>query len=220
MKIGTDGVLLGAWIKLKESCRSVLDIGTGTGLIALMIAQRYSTVDIHAIDVDTAAAAEAHFNFKNSPWSNRLHVTATALEEFSSRTNNRFDHIVCNPPFYRKGYPINNQQRNLARNHAALPLKSLFQGMQQLLLPQGSCSLILPVEQAEEATELAGIHGLYLSRVTKVRGHATADFKRVLLAYSRTKKVTQSTTLTLELSRHERTLEHQALVDSFYLPKP
>ena len=117
--------------------------------------------------------------------------------------------------FIEKGYPINNQQRNLARNHAALPLKSLFQGIQQLLLPKGSCSLILPVEQAEEATELAGIHGLYLSRVTKVRGHATADFKRVLLAYSRTKKVTQSTTLTLELSRHERTLEHQALVDSF-----
>ena len=100
MKIGTDGVLLGAWVQLLESCKTVLDIGTGTGLLSLMLAQRYAQISLHAIEIDAAAAAEAQFNFEQSPWHERLRLEQSDFVTFSAQKNLVFDHIVCNPPFY------------------------------------------------------------------------------------------------------------------------
>ena len=219
MKIGTDGVLLGAWVQLLESCKTVLDIGTGTGLLSLMLAQRYAQISLHAIEIDAAAAAEAQFNFEQSPWHERLRLEQSDFVTFSAQKNLVFDHIVCNPPFYQSGYPIENDQRNLARNHSYLPLTDLFQGIGSLLSATGSCSLVLPIAQEKDVMDLAQSHGLLLHRHTKVRGHATAPFKRMLIELGRVEQTAVFDELTLEVVRHQRTPEHQALVEAFYLPQ-
>ncbi|MEN8852333.1 MAG: methyltransferase, partial [Candidatus Arcticimaribacter sp.] len=122
MKIGTDGVLLGAWSEIDPSAKRVLDIGTGTGLISLMLAQRYPEITIDAIELDQAAAAEANFNFAQSPWAKRLNCAANSLQDFREVPLVIYDHIICNPPFYQGTYAIKDAGRDQARNHAFLPL--------------------------------------------------------------------------------------------------
>ena len=219
MKIGTDGVLLGAWAHIEKSSSQVLDVGTGTGLISLMLAQRYSMIDIQAIEIDAFAAEEAKFNFDASPWKNRLLCLTSSLNEFSAKTQKKYDHIICNPPFFQNGSSIKNVQRNLARNQASLPLDELFEQVNNLLLNTGTFSLIIPIAFEKEASALASSNRLFLKRKTKVRGHSLAKYKRVLLTYSRIKESIHENELTLEISRHERTPEYQALVDNFYLPQ-
>ena len=219
MKIGTDGILLGAWAHIEKSSSQVLDVGTGTGLISLMLAQRYSMIDIQAIEIDAFAAEEAKFNFDASPWKNRLLCLTSSLNEFSAKTQKKYDHIICNPPFFQNGSSIKNVQRNLARNQASLPLDELFEQVNNLLLNTGTFSLIIPIVFEKEASALASSNRLFLKRKTKVRGHSLAKYKRVLLTYSRIKESIHENELTLEISRHERTPEYQALVDNFYLPQ-
>ena len=219
MKIGTDGILLGAWAHIEKSSSQVLDVGTGTGLISLMLAQRYSMIDIQAIEIDAFAAEEAKFNFDASPWKNRLLCLTSSLNEFSAKTQKKYDHIICNPPFFQNGSSIKNVQRNLARNQASLPLDELFEQVNNLLLNTGTFSLIIPIAFEKEASALASSNRLFLKRKTKVRGHSLAKYKRVLLSYSRIKESIHENELTLEISRHERTPEYQALVDNFYLPQ-
>ena len=219
MKIGTDGVLLGAWSQLPKASARVLDIGTGTGLLSLMLAQRFANVVIDSIEIDTSAAAEALFNFEQSPWRERLNIEHTDLVSFSAQKSLAFDHIVCNPPFYQNSYPIKNDQRNLARNHISLPLTDIFQGVTTLLSKRGSCSLVLPIEQEKEVISLARSKGLFLRRCTKVRGHVAAPFKRILIELGRIDQKTVFDSLTLEIARHQRTPEHQTLVEAFYLPQ-
>lgn len=219
MKIGTDGILLGAWAHIEKSSSQVLDVGTGTGLISLMLAQRYSMIDIQAIEIDAFAAEEAKFNFDASPWKNRLLCLTSSLNEFSAKTQKKYDHIICNPPFFQNGSSIKNVQRNLARNQASLPLDELFEQVNNLLVNTGTFSLIIPIAFEKEASALASRNRLFLKRKTKVRGHSLAKYKRVLLTYSRIKESIHENELTLEISRHERTPEYQALVDNFYLPQ-
>lgn len=219
MKIGTDGILLGAWAHIEKSSSQVLDVGTGTGLISLMLAQRYSMIDIQAIEIDAFAAEEAKFNFDASPWKNRLLCLTSSLNEFSAKTQKKYDHIICNPPFFQNGSSIKNVQRNLARNQASLPLDELFEQVNNLLVNTGTFSLIIPIAFEKEASALASSNRLFLKRKTKVRGHSLAKYKRVLLTYSRIKESIHENELTLEISRHERTPEYQALVDNFYLPQ-
>lgn len=220
MKIGTDGVLLGAWSEIDPLAKKVLDIGTGTGLIALMLAQRFPTVSIDAIELDQAAAAEASFNFSQSPWSKRLNCTAVSLQNFQRTSLVIYDHIICNPPFYQGTYTIKKKERDQARNHSFLPLNELFSGIDQFLSSKGSCSIILPIEYKMMATQEAEKHQLYLKRFTAIKGNKNAPHKRALLSYSRFPSSCESTELILERERHERTQDHQALVEDFYLPKP
>ena len=220
MKIGTDGVLLGAWSEIDPSAKRVLDIGTGTGLISLMLAQRYPEITIDAIELDQAAAAEANFNFAQSPWAKRLNCAANSLQDFREVPLIIYDHIICNPPFYQGTYAIKDAGRDQARNHAFLPLTELFAGIGQLLSAHGSCSVILPIEHKEMATHEAQKNGLYLSRFTAVKGNEAAPVKRALLSFSRLATRCESSALTLEIARHQRTKAHQELVADFYLPKP
>ena len=220
MKIGTDGVLLGAWCEVDGQAKKVLDVGTGTGLIALMLAQRFDQISIDAIELDQAAAAEASFNFSKSPWSKRLSCSAVSLQNFRENSLVIYDHIVCNPPFYQGTYSIEKEERDQARNHAFLPLNELFSGIDQLLSSSGGCSIILPIEYKEMACQEAEKYQLYLRRFTAVRGNHYAPFKRALLSYSRQSSSCETTELILEKSRHQRTQAHQDLVEDFYLPKP
>lgn len=219
MKIGTDGVLLGAWAQPNPSARNLLDIGTGTGLIALMLAQRFSNADIDAIEVDPKAACEAKYNFLKSAWAHRFKLYPCAFNDFVSILPKQYDHIVCNPPFYINGYPIKDKSRERARSNSHLSYLSLFRGSAKLLNARGKFSLIVPIEHQNKVAEQAQLHGFYLHRETKVRGNRQAAFKRLLLEYARFEGGALCNQLTLETNRNCRTVEHQQLVNSFYLPK-
>lgn len=219
MKVGTDGVLLGAWVVLSPTAQKVLDVGTGTGILALMLAQRYAKISIEAIDINPKAAAEAAENFAQSPWSKRLNCEALPFSDFIDKNAISYDHIICNPPYYLGNNRSAVNERNQARNTSFLPLEELFKGIQKLLTSSGQCSLIIPTDRENEASKWAAKTGLHLCRKTKVRGNKTAPYKRVLLTFSKVKMSCTLTELTLEVGRHQRTTEHQKLVDAFYLPK-
>ncbi len=219
MKVGTDAVLLGAWVLLNGSVKRVLDVGTGTGILALMLAQRFPKITIDAIDVNENAAAEAAYNFEESPWSYRLSCQAESFLDFLKQTNVFYDHIVCNPPYYLGNDHISEEGRNQARNTSYLPLEVLFKGFQKLLSSKGKCSLVLPSDRLTETLTLAEKNNLYLIRKTLIRGNKSAPFKRVLLSFSKEKSDCSSSNLTLEVTRHQRTKEHQNLVNAFYLPR-
>ncbi len=220
MKIGTDGVLLGAWTKPLIDNTAFLDIGTGTGLIALMLAQRFPKVKIDAIEVNAAAASEAKFNFMNSPWSNRLVALERSVQNHVLSSEKKYDHIVCNPPFYQGAYTTKNNARDLARNNAYLPFSVLFESINMLLTAKGSCSLIIPFTAFEDVMIEASNNQLFLHHSTKVKGNETATYKRILLSFSRTQKALVEDELCLEISRNKRTLAHQELVKAFYLSLP
>ena len=219
MKVGTDGVLLGAWTHVSSTDTNLLDIGTGTGLIALMLAQRFPNLKIDAIELDKDTAQEAEYNFSQSQWSNRLNCEAVSLQVYGRDTVKKYNHIVCNPPFFQEGYPIAEQRRNQARNNAFLTYETLFYSAHSLLKNNGSISLVIPISEANSVAEIAKKHGFFPLRITQVKGTFTSEIKRLLLTYSKQQNTVQTDLLVLEKARHQRTEAHQALVADFYLNK-
>ena len=183
MKVGTDGVLLGAWVSLRGDERTALDVGTGTGLIALMLAQRSAALTIQAIDIDPAAAEEAAANFAASPWATRLSARAVSLQDFSGGP---FDLIVSNPPFFKASLKAPDAQRRAARHDDTLPPADLIAAAAQLLSPSGRLAVIYPPEEARAFVLEAEAAGLYLSRLTRVISVAGQAPKRHLMEFSRT----------------------------------
>ncbi|MBX9808015.1 MAG: methyltransferase, partial [Flavobacteriaceae bacterium] len=153
MKIGTDGVLLGAWTPIDNNPFSILDIGTGTGIIALMLAQRSAAEQIDALEIDEDAYEQATDNFENSPWNDRLFCFHAGLDEFVEEPEEEYDLIVSNPPFYSEDYKSENEQRDLARFQDAMPFEDLIEAAALLLSENGIFSVIIPFK--EESTFLA-----------------------------------------------------------------
>lgn len=217
MKVGTDGVLLGAWAKIPIDATAILDIGTGTGLIALMLAQRFSTPKIDAIEIDLDAYKEAQYNFIKSPWFDRLSGFHSSLDDFVKSTSITYDAIVCNPPFYIDGFAIPNPARDKARSNSSMTFLSLFKAVDSLLNPSGSFSMVIPILVCDKVMEISKEMGFYPSHETRVRGNEKAPFKRCLLTFTRKKCNEKRNDLTLEIDRNRRTQAHQKLVNSFYL---
>ncbi|MBW3518956.1 tRNA1(Val) (adenine(37)-N6)-methyltransferase [Flavobacterium sp. NKUCC04_CG] len=218
MKVGTDGVVLGAWTPLPQTLYSVLDIGTGTGLIALMLAQRSFAEQIDALEIDDDAYEQAVGNFENSPWSDRLFCYHAGLDEFVDEIEDVYDLIVANPPFYTEDYKTSDEKRDLARFEFALPFEELLKAASIFLAEEGIFSVIIPFKEELHFTELAREKGLFPLKTTRVKGHPTAEIKRSLLAFSR--KNTPDTVideLILEVERHQYTPEFTELVKDFYL---
>ncbi|MDD4514306.1 methyltransferase [Massilibacteroides sp.] len=215
MKVGTDGVLLGAWTSAERSQR-VLDIGTGSGLIALMLAQRSEAL-IHAIDIDHQAWIQAKENISESIFSERIHVFQSSLNEYAAQTTERYDLIVSNPPYFKNSLRSPVQERNLARHNDSLTLKSLIEDSLKILAPQGSLSLILPYDQEQDLDTLAVSFHLYFSRKTYVRPIPETACKRILVTLTTNKTTCQSDELIIEESRHNYTQEYIALTKDFYL---
>ena len=213
MKVGTDGVLLGAWTNC-ESAAHILDIGTGTGLIALMLAQR-SNAFITAIEIDKNAAEQAFENAANSIWHNRISVKNCALQEFVSNT--KFDLIVSNPPYFSNSLktPLNN--RNLARHTDSLSLNDLLQHSLRLLSENGRICVILPVDEAVFFTEKAASNGLFCTRRTKVKPLPEGDTKRILLEFSLIEKELVEDFLIIEKNRHQYSENFKKLTGEYYL---
>ena len=142
MKVGTDGVLLGAWTMPSSYPHQILDVGTGTGLVAIMLAQRFTRSQIHAIDIDQASAEEAQFNAQSSPWSERLNITHCALQDYNP--SNKYDLIVSNPPYFRNTTQSQDQARATARNNDSLSLEYLVEKSYELLNENGELAFIIP----------------------------------------------------------------------------
>ncbi len=218
MKVGTDGVLLGAWTPINHNPNSILDIGTGTGLIAIMLAQRSSAEQIDALEIDEDAYEQATDNFENSPWSDRLFCYHAGLDEFVEEPEDEYDLIVCNPPFYTEDYKTDNDQRDLARFSDAMPFEELIQAADLLLSENGIFSVIIPFKEEEIFIALANEFELYTIKITRVKGTPTSEIKRSLLAFSRSKQDNfPIDELIIETARHIYTEEYIALTKDFYL---
>ena len=218
MKIGTDGVLLGAWTPVEKNIFSILDIGTGTGIIALMLAQRSSASQIDALEIDENAFEQATDNFENSPWNDRLFCFHAALDEFVQEPEDEYDLIVSNPPFYSEDYKSSNDQRDLARFQDAMPFEDLVEAAALLLSENGIFSVIIPFKEEENFLALAKKHKLFPLKITRVKGTTTTETKRSLLAFSRNENRTlRVDELIIETARHIYTPEYTALTKDFYL---
>ncbi|WP_296143127.1 methyltransferase [uncultured Flavobacterium sp.] len=218
MKIGTDGVLLGAWSPIPENIFSVLDVGAGTGIIALMLAQRTNAEQIDALEIDEEAYEQAVENFENSPWSDRLFCFHAGLDEFIEEPEDEYDLIISNPPFYTEDYKTENEQRDLARFADAMPFEDLVEAADLLLSENGIFSVIIPFKEEEKFIDLAKDFDLFPIKITRVKGTPTTEIKRSLLAFSR--NIPENfpvDELIIETSRHIYTEEYIALTKDFYL---
>ena len=218
MKIGTDGVLLGAWAPTTNNPFSVLDIGTGTGIIAMMLAQRTNAEQIDALEIDEAAYEQAVDNFENSPWSDRLFCFHAGLDEFIEEPEDEYDLIISNPPFYSEDFKSDNAQRDLARFQDAMPFQDLIEAADLLLSENGIFAVIIPFKEEEKFLALATEFELYPFKITHVKGTPTTEIKRSLLALSRNKTTDLvNDELVIEVERHVYTPEYIALTKEFYL---
>lgn len=218
MKIGTDGVLIGAWTPIINNPISILDIGAGTGIIALMLAQRTNAEQIDALEIDEEAYEQAVDNFENSPWSNRLFCFHAGLDEFVEEPEEEYDLIISNPPFYTEDYKTENQQRDLARFADAMPFEDLVEAADLLLSENGIFSVIIPFKEEVGFLALAKEYQLYPIKITRVKGTPITEIKRSLLAFSR-KEILDFPIdeLIIETARHVYTAEYIALTKDFYL---
>lgn len=218
MKIGTDGVLLGAWSPIPDNCYSVLDIGTGTGIIALMIAQRSNANQIDALEIDESAYEQATENFENTPWSDRLFCFHAGLDELIDEPEDEYDLIISNPPFYTENFKTENDQRDLARFEDAMPFEMLVEAADLLLSENGIFSVIIPFKEEGHFIDLAKEFELFPIKLTRVKGTPTSEIKRSLLAFQRFESnEIEIDELTIETERHIYTEEYIALTRDFYL---
>jgi len=218
MKIGTDGVLLGAWTNIDDSAGSILDIGTGTGIIALMLAQRSYAYQIDALEIDENAYEQAMENFENSPWADRLFCYHAAFDEFVEELEGeKYDLIISNPPFHSSGSSEDRSSREVARFQDALPFEELVWGVARLLSDNGNFSVIIPKEEEENFIRLASEQKLYPNKITEVKGTSSSKVKRSLISFSLHRSEIEKSELVLEESRHEYTPEYQKMVAPFYL---
>ncbi len=216
MKVGTDGVLLGSWTTV-EKVSSVLDIGTGTGIIALMMAQR-SSAKIDAVEIEESAYADALLNFKNSPWSERLNLLNSSFQDFVRQSTCKFDCVVSNPPYFNQRTKSKNESRSLARHSDNLPFEILIGGVASLLADGGHFSVVLPIEAEREFRSIAVQYRLFAKRILRVKPNPLKPAKRVLLEFRFEAMLEEETELILESEvHHDYTDEFIGLVKDFYL---
>lgn len=222
MKVGTDGVLLGAWARV-EHCSHILDVGTGTGLIALMAAQR-SEAHIVGIDLDADAVSQASENVASSPWSHRIQIMEMDVRTVSSGrlemkpdSSPLFDAILCNPPYFENSLKSPDAARTMARHTDTLTFDELACSAARLLSSGGELSVVIPYERATDMTVCAACYGLFATRQTIVCPVEGGKPKRVLMAFSREGVPHTPETLCIQDSRRQHTPEYVRLVKDYYL---
>lgn len=182
MKIGTDSVLLGAWVNMEKEGR-VLDVGTGTGILSLMLSQRY-TCYIDAIEIESDAAEQAMDNFNNSPWRNYLNVVNSSFQDYVSTCKSTYELIISNPPYFTSGDTSGRENRANARHTVSLNLTSLLELSSRILNPSGTISLILPYDTRRLLSEVISKTNLWLSRETLIKPNPDSAPERMLIELS------------------------------------
>ncbi|MFI3292066.1 MAG: methyltransferase [Rikenellaceae bacterium] len=216
MKVGTDGVLLGAWAKITGTEQNILDIGTGTGLIALMMAQRSSAQNIIGVEIDPLSAQQASENMASSPWSSRLSVEQTPIQNFTPAQ--KFDLIVSNPPYFVDSLLAKGESRTIARHTTELSFEDLVKSVTRLLSIEGRFALILPTAEAQLFDNVAeGV--LYPTRRSFICGKRGGEIKRIMSEYSLTKpdEIIDEKIAIRDTPPNDYSLEYRAITADFYL---
>lgn len=223
MKVNTDGVLLGAAMTIRPEDRKMLDIGTGTGTIALMAAQRVADVGgqacLDAIDIDEPSAAEAAMNFVNSPWSECLHAHNMPLDDFASAyPDNKYDLIFSNPPYFEDSLTAPDERKSTARHTSdGLSYRDIFEFAKDRLTAQGRVSLVLPADQEADLCRYGRMCGLHLFRIIRIRTVPRKAPSRIVAEFSRFRTDRPlDETLTIQ-NEGKYTLEYLSLMRDFYL---
>jgi tRNA1Val (adenine37-N6)-methyltransferase len=216
MKVGTDGLLLGAWTPLPPAGSGILDIGAGSGLLSIMLAQRTLGANpIDAIELDEAAAEQARTNVANSPWPDAVQLIKGDILTY--HTKKRYRLIVSNPPFFHNAMPAQDARRHQARHSNSLPLQALLQTARQLLAADGVLALVLPLDTADALVELAQQQGWQLSQYCAVHSKVEKPVQRVLLSLSLQPQITRHSTLIIHQADGDYSADYKALLRDFYL---
>lgn len=217
MKVGTDAVILGAWVDPADA-KNILDIGTGTGVLALMLAQK-SKAKIEAIEIDKDSCDQASDNVRFSKWPDRINIQHISFQDFSTLSEGKFDLIVTNPPYFIASLKNKEESRALARHSDLLPFSTLISGVKKLLHPKGRFYLILPSKEADIFRDLAEQNGLHLSKLLRIKTRVDKpEEKRHVMKFEFSPTSFSEQTLIIEQgSRHEYSEEYKTLTKDFYL---
>ena len=220
MKIGTDAVLLGAWCEIDDDVDSILDIGSGTGVIALMLAQRSDAMTVDAVEIEDNAYEQTVENFEQSDWADRLFCYHATFQEFAkelSEEEEEYDLIVSNPPFYTDTFETKNKARNKARFTTSLSFEDLLIGVIAILSKEGKFAVILPFKEKDNFVAMAKEKNLYLNRICLVQGNPNSPISRCLLEFSLSETLIKEEKLVIEIERHQYTTSYKELTSKFYL---
>jgi len=219
MKIGTDGVLLGAWAPLVENPTRILDIGTGTGVIAIMLAQRTASAQVIGVEIDEKAAKQAKENMEHSPYKDCLDVHLGPIQDFARDTSDKFDLIVSNPPFFSGGTFSKDQERNDVRHTVKLPNGELLRSAHQLLTLDGIFSVILPFIEGLRFKEMAIQYGFHVHQITQVKPKADKSVERLLMAFGKraASDIIENELVIQHEDRNDYTDDYIAITKDFYL---
>ena len=219
MKVNTDGVLLGASMTIRPEDKRLLDIGTGTGTIALMAAQRSCAgTRVDAIDIDEASASEAAANFGNSPWSENMMACNMSLDEFANETHAMYDLIFSNPPYFEDSLTAPDERKSTARHTSdGLSYRDIFDFASERLVPSGRVSLVLPADQERELCRYARMSGFHLFRILRVRTVPRKAPTRIIAEFARERCDLPSDSILTIQNEGKYTQEYLSLTHNFYL---
>ena len=215
LKVGTDAVVLGSWINPSKAHR-ILDVGTGTGLIALMLAQR-SICNIDAVDIDESACLQARENFKISPWFLRLHVFHQSFQELARQSNLMYDLIVSNPPYFHHASKPTGESRLNARHNDLLAFQELIDGVKKILHPEGKFYVILPSKEGMEFMDLAQTAGLFCSHLVKIKTKPGKPEKRLIMEISKEFSTLSEEELIIQNENNSFTQQYISLTEAYYI---
>lgn len=217
MKVGTDGVLLGTLAQAPENAAFALDIGTGTGLVALILAQRFQKLKIHAIDIDNDATTQAKENFSISPFSTRLSTQCIDINSYNPK--NQFDAIVCNPPYYNNSLLNPDPKRALARHSLTLTYDNLAKSVAKMLTPYGLFTIIVPFDSFLLIEKALSDNKLYTQNQTFIKPNSNKNPIRIVATFGFKKIESEISTITIESTPSVYSPEFQSLIKDFYLDK-
>jgi tRNA1Val (adenine37-N6)-methyltransferase len=217
MKVNTDSILLGAWAHNYEETKTGLDIGSGTGILTLMVAQRNPNIELVGIEIEPNAFEESKFNFKTSPWNKRLKAVNLPIQKYKSST--LLDFIITNPPYFENDLKNEDSNKTTARHTDSLSFQELIDFVEQNLSQKGSFNLILPLTESEIFREMAKQTSLHLTRIAFVKPNKTKTVNRVMMTFSKTKKKLEKETFCVYQSQGVYSQRHHELTKDFYLDK-
>lgn len=214
MKVGTDAVLLGSWVNA-GGVKKILDIGTGTGIIAMMLAQK-STAEIDAIDVDLNACIQAKENVSESAWAERIRIYNISFQEFSASAKNKYDLIVSNPPYFSDAPKPLTIERIQSRHTDLLPFDELASGIKKIISPEGKFCVVLPCREGKNFMDIALRYGLFSNKILRVKTVHDKE-KRILLELSPQMQTIIEEEITIQNDEHTFSKEYADLTREFYL---
>jgi tRNA1Val (adenine37-N6)-methyltransferase len=217
MKVSTDSVILGAWVDVQIT-RRVLDVGTGSGLLSLMMAQRIPDCLVDAVEIDDSAYRQALKNVHNSPWKERIELIKSSFQDFLTKNTHKYDLIICNPPYFKNSMKSPGKSRAIARHADSLPWTDLINGSLSILNKEGRLAVIIPADGYDEFTKIAKKAGLHPLRLLKIFPNPAINFKRTAVEYSLSEAELKEEELTIEKGgRHDYTEGYKSLTAEFYL---